>query len=175
MLPYFERWMRRFPDCRTLAAAAEQEVMALWQGLGYYSRARNLHGAAKAVIECRGGVPARTGGDPARCRAWDVIRRAQLRRLRMTSRRRWWTRISRGCWRGCFAVREPIDGAAGLARVWELRGGAPAARSEGRAFNAGLMEIGRADLHAARAAMRGVSRWRSFAPLGGRGCRRNCR
>src|ERR1700728_1260035 len=49
VLPYYERWMLRFPDCATLAAATEPEVMAMWQGLGYYSRARNLHRAAQVV------------------------------------------------------------------------------------------------------------------------------
>ena len=42
MLPYFERWMRRFPDFQTLADAPEAEVLKHWEGLGYYSRARNL-------------------------------------------------------------------------------------------------------------------------------------
>ena len=44
--PYFERWMERFPDVRTLADSDEQDVLKLWEGLGYYSRARNLHKAA---------------------------------------------------------------------------------------------------------------------------------
>jgi A/G-specific adenine glycosylase len=47
--PYFERWMRRFPDVETLASAREAEVLHAWQGLGYYSRARNLHAAAKEI------------------------------------------------------------------------------------------------------------------------------
>lgn len=45
---YFMRFIKRFPDVRTLADADEDEVMKYWQGLGYYSRARNLHAAAKA-------------------------------------------------------------------------------------------------------------------------------
>ncbi len=49
VIPYFERWLARFPDFRTLAAATEAEVLAQWQGLGYYSRARNLHRAARQV------------------------------------------------------------------------------------------------------------------------------
>ncbi len=49
VVPYFGRWMERFPSARVLAAADEAEVLALWQGLGYYRRARNLHAAAKAV------------------------------------------------------------------------------------------------------------------------------
>lgn len=46
---YFLRFVRRFPDVATLAAASEEEVMKYWQGLGYYSRARNLHAAAKSM------------------------------------------------------------------------------------------------------------------------------
>ena len=46
---YFLRFIRRFPDVRTLASASEDEVLKYWQGLGYYSRARNLHAAAKSM------------------------------------------------------------------------------------------------------------------------------
>lgn len=49
--PYYERFMRRFPDVRTLAAAGIDEVLHLWSGLGYYARARNLHRAAGMVCE----------------------------------------------------------------------------------------------------------------------------
>ncbi len=48
-VPYFERFLERFPDAPALAAAAESEVLAAWAGLGYYSRARNLHRAAKEI------------------------------------------------------------------------------------------------------------------------------
>ena len=47
---YWERFMERFPTVEDLAAAPEDEVMRLWQGLGYYSRARNLHAAAKQIV-----------------------------------------------------------------------------------------------------------------------------
>lgn len=47
---YFLRFIQRFPDAETLAEAQEDEVLKLWQGLGYYSRARNLHAAAKQVV-----------------------------------------------------------------------------------------------------------------------------
>lgn len=50
MLPYFDRWMRRFPDFESLAIAPEAEVLKHWEGLGYYSRARNLHKLAKAWV-----------------------------------------------------------------------------------------------------------------------------
>jgi len=51
VIPYFQRWMAIFPDVHSLAAADEQEVLSLWEGLGYYSRARNLHRSAKMVVE----------------------------------------------------------------------------------------------------------------------------
>jgi len=49
VIPYFERWMAALPDISDLAAADTDQVMALWQGRGYYARARNLHKAAKAI------------------------------------------------------------------------------------------------------------------------------
>jgi A/G-specific adenine glycosylase len=49
--PYYERFLARFPDVTALAFAEEQEVLRLWEGLGYYSRGRNLHKAARIVIE----------------------------------------------------------------------------------------------------------------------------
>jgi len=58
VIPYFETWMARFPDIRNLASADEQEVLSLWEGLGYYSRARNLHQAARIVMaEWEGELP----------------------------------------------------------------------------------------------------------------------
>lgn len=50
VIPYFERFMQHFPDLETLAAAEEDQVLHLWAGLGYYSRARNLHRAAQMVM-----------------------------------------------------------------------------------------------------------------------------
>jgi A/G-specific adenine glycosylase len=50
VIPYFTNWMRRFPSIRDLAAAGEDEVMQYWQGLGYYSRARNLRKAAQFLM-----------------------------------------------------------------------------------------------------------------------------
>ena len=50
MLPYFARWLHALPDFRALAAASEAEVVKLWEGLGYYTRARNLHKLARALV-----------------------------------------------------------------------------------------------------------------------------
>jgi len=56
VIPYFERFVARFPDLYCLAAAHEDAVLALWSGLGYYSRARNLHAAARAIVAHHGGT-----------------------------------------------------------------------------------------------------------------------
>ncbi len=138
-MPYFERWMRRFPDCASLAAATEHEVMGLWQGLGYYSRARNLHRAAKAVVEAGGfpreleairalpGVGRYTAGAVAAFAYDDAVPLVDANIARVLAR--------------VFAIMEPIDGGVGLAKVWEHAERLQPAR-HGRAFNAGLMEIG---------------------------------
>ncbi len=56
VLNYFPRFLARFPDAQALAQATPDEVMALWSGLGYYSRARNLHRCAQVVVAEHGGV-----------------------------------------------------------------------------------------------------------------------
>ncbi|GAA5006030.1 A/G-specific adenine glycosylase [Pseudoluteimonas lycopersici] len=55
VIPYFERFVATLPDVRALANAPIDEVFALWSGLGYYARARNLHAAAKICVERHGG------------------------------------------------------------------------------------------------------------------------
>ena len=55
VIPYFERWMRLFPTVHALADASEQDILNTWEGLGYYSRARNLHKAARIIVREHGG------------------------------------------------------------------------------------------------------------------------
>src|SRR3984885_11480801 len=55
VIPFYERFLEHFPTIRALAAAPETEVLRLWAGLGYYSRARNLQRAAKEIVEKHGG------------------------------------------------------------------------------------------------------------------------
>lgn len=65
-IPYFERWTRRWPDFAALAAAEEGEVLELWAGLGYYSRARNLLALARGVVA--------RGAPPETAEAWREFR-----------------------------------------------------------------------------------------------------
>ncbi len=55
-IPYYERFLERFPDVRALAEAPEEEVLRLWSGLGYYSRARNLQKAARQIVALHNGA-----------------------------------------------------------------------------------------------------------------------
>ena len=53
---YFNRWLERFPDVQAVANGSEDEVLKLWEGLGYYARARNLHAAARIIVEHHNGI-----------------------------------------------------------------------------------------------------------------------
>jgi A/G-specific adenine glycosylase len=66
VIPYYKRFIARFPDAQSLAAAPVDDVMAAWSGLGYYSRARNLHRCARQVVADHGGVFPRSSGELAR-------------------------------------------------------------------------------------------------------------
>jgi len=63
VIPYYERFLERFPDIHALAAAPQEEVLRLWSGLGYYSRARNLHRAAQEIVAKHGGIFPRAAKD----------------------------------------------------------------------------------------------------------------
>ncbi|MBW2208525.1 MAG: A/G-specific adenine glycosylase, partial [Deltaproteobacteria bacterium] len=55
VIPYYNRFMERFPDIAALAQADQDQVLHYWSGLGYYARARHLHAAAQHVVELHGG------------------------------------------------------------------------------------------------------------------------
>jgi len=63
VIPYYERFLERFPDVHALAAAPPEEVLRLWSGLGYYSRARNLQRAAQEIVAKHGGIFPRDEND----------------------------------------------------------------------------------------------------------------
>jgi A/G-specific adenine glycosylase len=73
VIPYFQRFLARFPDIASLAAADQEEVLACWAGLGYYSRARNLHAAARRILLEHGG---RFPGNPETIQALPGIGRS---------------------------------------------------------------------------------------------------
>ena len=141
VVPYFERWMKRFPSVHGLAAADESEVLALWQGLGYYRRARNLHAAAKKVGKELGGVFPRSYeelrdlpgvGDytaqAVRAFAFDEpVPVLDANVVRVVTR--------------LFDIRTPVDAAKGLAKVrGKLEELLPA--KGGHEFVSAIMELG---------------------------------
>ncbi|MFM7180417.1 MAG: A/G-specific adenine glycosylase [Verrucomicrobiales bacterium] len=138
---YYDRWMNRFPDVTTLAAAEETDVLRLWEGLGYYSRARNLLKAAKAVVERHGGKFPPTvaeleklpGVGPYTARAlaafaFDApVPVIDGNVIRVVAR-----------WIG---YRQPVDSANGAKAIHDATA-AMVPNSGGRAFGSALMELG---------------------------------
>lgn len=140
MLPYYQRWMRMFPSVQALAAAREQQVLNAWEGLGYYSRARNLHKAARQLVaEARGvpgsaaelrklpGIGAYTAGAIASLAFGEDVPAVDGNAVRVLSR--------------LFDVEEPVHTAAGQQRLWALAAEhLPAGQAA--AYNQALMDLG---------------------------------
>ena len=95
------RWLEHFPDIQALAAASESEVLREWEGLGYYSRARNIHKAARQVLDAGGEMPA-TRDELIRLPGIGAYTAARLRPSCMANRWPHWMLMSGGSWRGCF-------------------------------------------------------------------------
>lgn len=138
---YFQRWMEKFPDWQSLADAEEGEVLKVWEGLGYYSRARNLQRAARVVIGGHGGVFPRhwdqvlkiPGVGPYTAGA--VLSIAYGLRFPVVD-----GNVARVLAR-VFALAEPVNGAAGSRRLrdWATLLVPPDRPGD---FNAALMELG---------------------------------
>ncbi|MEJ2599170.1 MAG: A/G-specific adenine glycosylase [Anaerolineales bacterium] len=141
VIPYFQGWMERFPSVKALAQANLQEVLSAWEGLGYYSRARNIHKAAQIIVEQYGGhLP----DDPQALRSLPGIGRYTAGAIASIAFgadtpaldgniRRVLARL--------FNVSEPARSPAGEKRLWELAAEhLPAGRAGD--FNQALMDLG---------------------------------
>jgi A/G-specific adenine glycosylase len=141
VIPYFEKWMRLFPNVRALATASEHDVLNAWEGLGYYSRARNLHKAAKVVSEEYNGEIPR---DLTELRKLPGIGRYTLGAIASIAFgmdvsaldgniKRVYSRI--------FDIDEPVDSPVGEKTLWEL---ADENLPKGHAgdYNQALMDLG---------------------------------
>lgn len=141
VIPYYEHWMERFPTLSSLAHTSQQEVLAMWEGLGYYSRARNLYQAAQIVMDEYGGelpknvsllrslpgIGRYTAGAIASM-AFGMDEPALDGNVRRVLAR-------------VFDVRQPAGSQAGEKRFWEL---ASTFLPQGEAgkFNQALMDLG---------------------------------
>ena len=174
VMPYYQRFLARFPTVQILARAPEAEVLKLWSGLGYYSRARNLHRAAKIIVaQTRRTIPARTRrrARTSRNRRLHSCRGAE-HRLRCPARGTRWQRRPRSCAHKSHPRRParseklacPHRRRAKFARdasSWRLE---PIAHGAGRGY-----------LHPSIAALRRMSRSPPLPRLRSRSNRRNPR
>jgi len=141
VLPYYQRWLARFPDFATLARADEAAVLHAWQGLGYYARARNLHAAARAVRQnWRGVLP----NDTAKIAALPGVGRYTAGAVASFAFDRAEPIVDANIARVLARLtnwRTPIDTAAGRAHLWETATSLlPSAGA--RLHNSALMELG---------------------------------
>ncbi|MBX7257438.1 MAG: A/G-specific adenine glycosylase [Candidatus Hydrogenedentes bacterium] len=139
--PYFERFMSAFPTVQALAAAADDEVLKLWEGLGYYTRARNLHRAARMVVEDRRGVFPDTAAEwqqlpgVGRYTAGAIASIAFGERAPVVDGNviRVLTRL--------FDIADPADSSETRSRLWDLAGELVPSDAPGD-FNQAMMELG---------------------------------
>lgn len=139
---FFTRWLERFPDAAALAGASEREILKAWEGLGYYSRARNLQKAAKAVVERHGGrfprdldailalpgVGRYTAGAVASFAFDEPAPLVDANVARVLAR--------------LFDFHGSVDAAPGRRRLWQWAEELVAAGRRPRVFNSALMELG---------------------------------
>ena len=143
VIDYFRRFVARFPTLADLAAADEQDVLRLWQGLGYYRRARNLHRAARLIVEQHGGrVPdtaetLRKLPGVGRYTAGAIASIAFGRREPLVD-----GNVARVLAR-LFAIDSPIDDPATRDRLWVIAAAlAPDRKHHPGDFNQAMMELG---------------------------------
>ena len=141
VIPYYNEWLRRFPDFAALARAPESDILHGWQGLGYYTRARNLHAVAKTVQRCHGGrFPlniAATSALPGIGRytanavatfAFDqAVPIVETNTVRVLAR--------------LFDLHAPTDRAAGRGKLWKLAG-VLVPKYSARTYNSALVDLG---------------------------------
>jgi A/G-specific adenine glycosylase len=141
VLPYYQEWLRRFPDFHALARASENDILHAWQGLGYYARSRNLHAAAKVISKkYRGQCPKtvdqlRALPGIGRYTANAVASFAFDRPVPVVE-----ANIARVLAR-LFNLQVSIDSAAGKHSIWSFAAQLVAKNGSG-CFNSALMDLG---------------------------------
>jgi A/G-specific adenine glycosylase len=142
VIPYWERWMQHFPTISSLAIADEQRVLKLWEGLGYYTRARNLQKAARIICEKHSakfprafedilalpGIGRYTAGAIASIAYGDPTPILDGNVIRVLSRQ--------------FAIAGDPKSPANQTRLWDLSTQLVTASNSPSALNQGLMELG---------------------------------
>jgi len=145
VIPYWERWLGRFPTVRDLAAAPLDDVLAHWAGLGYYTRARNLHRGAREVVERWGGALPGTAGGLREVPGIGAYTAGAIALIAFGERAPLVDGNVARVLARVFAVDDDVKSTAGGKRIWALA----AALMDGLApgadpgdLNQGLMELG---------------------------------
>jgi len=140
-IPYYNKWLRRFPDFASVASASENDVLHAWQGLGYYSRARNLHTTAKIVqARYRGVFP----NDIAAIRKLPGVGRYTTNAVATFAFNQPVPIVEANSSRvlaRLFDIRAPIDSAIGREKLWENAAQLVPKRNAAR-FNSALIDLG---------------------------------
>ncbi len=141
VIPYFLRWMRLFPDVHRLAEASEQAVLKAWEGLGYYSRARNLQRAARLVMDQHGGYLPREAAALRRLPGIGRYTAGAIASIAFGQDEPALDGNIRRVLARLFNLELPADSPAGEKRLWEL---AQENLPKGRAgdYNQALMDLG---------------------------------
>ncbi len=141
VLPYYQRWLKAFPTVEVLAQSGEKKVLKLWEGLGYYSRARNLHHSAKLIMKKYGGVFPQ---DHEAIRSLKGIGRYTAGAIASIAFNQEKPIVDGNVLRvlsRVYAIRKPIDAEKNKERFWQLEESLiPKGRA--RFFNQALMELG---------------------------------
>ena len=141
VIPYYNKWLHRFPDFAALAQASENDVLHAWQGLGYYARARNLHGTATIVQNRHRGVFPR---DIAATRELPGIGRYISHAVATFAFNRSVPIVEANTARvltRLFDIRAPIDSNAGRQALWQ-KASALVPKNSACAHNSALIDLG---------------------------------
>lgn len=141
VIPYFGKWMRLFPTVQVLASAPEREVLNAWEGLGYYSRARNLHKAARIVANDLGGNLPRTVDGLLKLPGIGRYTAGAIASIAFGKNEPALDGNLKRVYARLFDVEEPADSSTGEKLLWELaRENLPKGRAGD--YNQALMDLG---------------------------------
>jgi len=141
VVPYYSRWLRRFPTIRSLAGATESDVLHAWQGLGYYTRARNLHRCAKLIVENFSGI---FPSDPNQLKSLPGIGWYTANAIAVFAFDLALPLVEANTGRvlaRLFNIRDPIDSSYGRRKLWEASSKL-VPKERARDFQNAMMDLG---------------------------------
>jgi A/G-specific adenine glycosylase len=141
VVPYYNKWLRRFPDFASVARASQNDLLHAWQGLGYYNRTRNLHAAAKIVRDRHRGI---LPGDIAAIRELPGVGRYTANAVATFAFNQPVPIVEANSARvlaRLLDMRSPIDSAIGLEKLWE-NAAQLVPRCNAARFNSAVIDLG---------------------------------